>query len=145
MLIKETEGYFWLYLFLKPGNVRGWLQFSARWLKPWSWGWVQNLEFTALNQERWTAQTIVIACNEWCSVCMFLCFYMGGRVVLTGMVWLPWRALIADWASVCVENLTKAQPGRENRCTPHTHTHTHTRVNLKSESKLLKDAESYLT
>lgn len=37
------------------------------------------------------------------------------KCVLTGMVWLPCSALIADWASTCVENLTKAQPANRER------------------------------
>lgn len=66
----------------------------------------------------------------WCSVAYCHFFFdkatmsdKKGR--LTGMVWLPWRALIADWASVCVENLTKAQPEKEEKKFMYTHTHTH--------------------
>lgn len=33
---------------------------------------------------------------------------------LTGMVWLPWSALIADWASVWFVNLTNAQPTKKS-------------------------------
>lgn len=34
---------------------------------------------------------------------------------LTGIVWLPWRAEMAAWASGWFENLTNAQPENENR------------------------------
>lgn len=34
-------------------------------------------------------------------------------LVLTGIVWLPCRLVIADWASCCEPNLTKAQPAKE--------------------------------
>lgn len=66
-----------------------------------------------------TVVTVHKGCHLVCAC--FCVLHVRERDVLTGMVWLPWRALIADWASVCVENLTKAQPGRKNR---HRHTHT---------------------
>ncbi len=51
------------------------------------------------------------------------CVYIIEESVLTGMVWLPCRALIADWASACVENFTKAQPDRKKTHTQKAHKH----------------------
>lgn len=91
------------------------------WFKRRSW------EFKAPKQDTWTAANEVLWMLQMlCGLSGFLCFYMRETAVLTGIVWLPWSALIADWASVCVENLTKAQPGRKSRCTPHTGKHTQT-------------------
>lgn len=35
------------------------------------------------------------------------------QLQLTGIVWLPCKLVIADWASCCEPNLTKAQPEKE--------------------------------
>ena len=161
MLIKETD-YFWLYLFWDMHEDDCTFYKLIKTLGFWEW--VQKWEITA--QERWIAQNycewravfcmcrahkgccmpcvcshffmcVCVSVSVCVCVCVCVCVFTSEGEGLTGMVWLPWRALIADWASVCVENLTKAQPGRESRCTcryrcVHTqthHTHTHTRAN----------------
>lgn len=50
------------------------------------------------------------------------CVCVIEECVLTGMVWLPCRALIADWASACVENFTKAQPEKKRHTQRYTNT-----------------------
>lgn len=79
------------------------------------------------------------------ATCMLLCFASVGECcILTGMVWLPWSALIADWASVCVENLTKAQPRGRNRSTyVAKHTWQFDQWCLKAPGTLLKEVDHF--
>lgn len=59
---------------------------------------------------------------------------------ITGIVWLPCRALMADWASLWPENLTNAQP--EKRTRKHNyyvyHTRSHIFCNLVIDMSLQK-------
>lgn len=92
----------------------------------WSWG-VKKRRINSSESERIDYCPCAYFHCKWLQIlwphavdatCMLLCFASVGECcILTGMVWLPWSALIADWASVCVENLTKAQPRGMNRST----------------------------